>query len=605
LYLPENFLISLRGIVDNIADGVIFTDSNGVIVYANKAAHHMLDTERLQENQLTDVCVFRRLGTQSVLPDPVAEAIQTRRQVVLPADAGVLKVGGEQCYLEVTATPLLAADNEVHSCQLEMRDITEQRRLEMQLESERRSLEVMFGAAGVGVCLLDCYGSISELNEVAQAILDCTRAEALGKQFGDAFGCSCSELAGCGHGVGCQVCPVRGNIEAAIADDRFSGQFTVLMRRSAKFEGASAVWIRVFISQVWDHGKKSIVLSMLDISERKRREQELERARMVAEEASKAKSQFLQNMSHEIRTPINGMMGMINLTLQSDLSERQRENLATAKQCSEDLLRIINDILDYSKLESGKMELDVLRIDLLEHVTRVVNVHEKVANEKGLKFNLEVANGLPEYVWCDSMRLRQVLHNLITNAVKFTLEGSITLKVGQQRKLGKPVLVFSIIDTGIGMKPADVKKLFNAFSQVDGSITRKFGGTGLGLMIVKNLVSLMGGEVTVSSEEGEGSNFSFFIPCVPAAGADTERRSQTVFCEPIKTKPVSSLLTNQMDDIADLLDYCADKMDNFEEKTDEVSDSDNLLMANLDQIDFKNMKFEDIDLSQLLGGNDK
>ena len=311
---------------------------------------------------------------------------------------------------------------------------------------------------------------------------------------------------------------------------------------------------------------------MLNISKRKQKEHELQEARRHAEVASTTKTQFLANMSHEIRTPINGMSGMMDLTLKTSLTDEQRENLTAAKQCSEDLLRIINDILDYAKLENGRMRLENIDLDLHELLDRVSNLYGQTAENKGLTFTRPNVNGLPRFVRGDPLRIRQILHNLLTNALKFTMEGGITLGAYVYDRGQQPYLEFYVEDTGIGMTMEEQAKLFKPFSQVDGSTTRRFGGTGLGLMIVKELVSSMGGEIGVSSRQNNGSRFTVLIPLVLAEKADIELKNQTVFMNPYSPSTTKDGKENEEeallpglgdddeDDISELLKYCEDKL---------------------------------------------
>ena len=556
-----------------IDEGIILLDQGGVIRYANEAAIYMLDTEPLEGRRFAEVCVLMNLPTQSMLPDISSKAMESCETVDFPEDSGVVRNFGDQIYLKGSATPLKNKIGGIYGCRIRMTDITASKRLELQLKYERRSLSVMFGAAGVGMLVLDEHGSILNVNPAAQKILQCDQDSAVGLQFGDAFSCMNSIFGGCGSGMACEVCPVRSNINSAISDDSFSGQFTVLMRRMPG-TNKPLVWIKIFVSQTWDSGNKQIVLSLIDISERKMREQELEKARLEAEAASRAKDQFLANMSHEIRTPINGMTGMIDLTLQSDLTEEQQEYLISAKQCSEYLLRIINDILDYSKLECGKMLLEELRFDLRDVVEHVLMVHTKIANGKDLFLKADLADDLPQFVRGDPLRLRQILHNLITNALKFTSEGGVTVSLKCDREAEPPMLRFSVNDTGIGMEKEDIGKLFKAFSQVDGSTTRRFGGTGLGLMIVKDLITAMKGEVHVESEPGVGSTFFFSIPCIEEEEADEEIRDKTIFVRPVEEPSAEEPLADDDSDIADLLKYCEDKMGDTPSEENKEPDED-------------------------------
>ncbi|REA63032.1 hybrid sensor histidine kinase/response regulator [Dyadobacter luteus] len=263
-----------------------------------------------------------------------------------------------------------------------------------------------------------------------------------------------------------------------------------------------------------------IMIFTQDVTEAIQQREQLTAAKNLAEEASMAKSEFLANMSHEIRTPLNGVIGFTDLVLETDLSDTQQQYLTIVNQSANALLSIINDILDFSKIEAGKLELDIERINLYELSTQTTDIVSYQVQNKGLEMLLHLPDGLPDFIWVDVVRLKQILTNLLTNAAKFTEKGEIELSITTiSRNDSYATLRFCVRDTGIGIKPDKQSKIFEAFSQEDGSTTKKYGGTGLGLTISNQLLSLMDSQLQLESVPDKGSDF-FFEITVQAANAE-------------------------------------------------------------------------------------
>jgi two-component system, sensor histidine kinase and response regulator len=399
-------------------------------------------------------------------------------------------------------------------------DVTEQRKAEAALDEHQQNLEKLVAARTAEVVATS--ESLRSLNDEQQAIFDAATAGIVLLRERVVIRCNRTMETMLGYGPGellgrssrtwftdeASFLEVGRKVEQAFAaGDAYRDEVEIVRKDGSRF------WSRLHAGLV-DRGdpSKGVAGMLRDITPERAAVEEIKRARAVAEEAARAKADFLANMSHEIRTPMNAIIGMSHLVLQTALTPRQRDYLAKIQGASEHLLGIINDILDFSKSEAGKLELEQADFKLETMLTNVTTLLSEKTHAKALEIVLDVAPEVPPVLIGDELRIRQVLLNFCSNAVKFTERGEVDIAVRLlERGEREALLEFAVRDTGIGISEDEKSRLFQSFQQADTSTSRRYGGTGLGLIISKRLIELMHGEIGVDSAAGEGSTFWFRV----------------------------------------------------------------------------------------------
>jgi two-component system sensor histidine kinase/response regulator len=497
----------------SIGDAVIATDTKERVTLVNTAAEQLTGWSQAQALGRGVHEVFRVVNRETRKPTriPVSDALKHGKVQGLANHTVLIARNGNECDIADSCAPIRNRDSRVIGAVLVFRDVTKEYALQQSLQDSAALVQTILSTVTDGIITLHARsGKIETVNPAAEQL----------------FGYDSARMVGLGFGV---LIPELEQRQRSTALDYLDVPSpTRVLNPPREVMGqrkdGSSVSLELVVSLMVLKGERYFTCVLRDITERKRVEaekalldqvlaqsgRELEVAKVAAEQASQAKSEFLSSMSHEIRTPMNAIIGMSHLALRTELTPRQSNYIHKIQGAGRHLLNIINDILDIAKIEAGKMTVERIEFDLEKVLDTVSGLVAEKTTDKGLEFVIDVDPRIPARLVGDPLRLGQVFINLSNNAVKFTEHGEVAIAIRIREETDHDVLLYCTVhDTGIGMSPEQQTRLFQNFSQADGSVTRKFGGTGLGLSISKKMAELMGGGVGVESAPNIGSTFWF------------------------------------------------------------------------------------------------
>ena len=501
----------LQLITENLGIGIAIIDKKRQIEFCNNDFQALVNFDFEKKGQTEFNKIFRLKGCdlgceESRNKCAVLKVLETGESYESDSETIVLN-NGKEIPVFMLVNPIRGKEKFV----LVIKDIIKERKIRNELVKVKRAVE----QAPVSIVITDINGTIEYVNPFFSKITGYSEIEAIGNKP--------------------KVLKTKHN-------EKYHGELWNTIMSGKVWEGeflnkkktGETYWEKAVIGPVFDNNGSimNFVAVKQDISLVKDLQNSLKRAKAEAEVANKMKSEFLASMSHEIRTPMNALIGFIDLFYDTEVSETQKQYLDIIKSSTENLMRILNDILDLSKLEAGKMDFEEVEFGIKELISNVFNIFSKKAGEKGISLKVEVSDDMPQTLKGDPTRITQVINNLVSNAIKFTDKGEVGINV-KLNNLEDNIaeVLFLVYDTGVGIRKDKIDKIFESFTQEDASVTRKFGGTGLGLAIVSKIIKAYEGKIWVESEPGKGSKFYFILklPVVETEIKEVKKKKQVEF----------------------------------------------------------------------------
>jgi two-component system sensor histidine kinase/response regulator len=530
LRLREREARKLGLVASSTHNAVVITDSAGKIEWVNSAFERICDCVADQAlGQNASELFVKRIQEAALLPK-LARALAAGE--VFKDEVSAVSQHGRPIWLAMEIQAVRDSEGSVTNYIALGIDITERRQMWERLRQSEQRNRLIIDTALDAVVTIDSVGMVAGWNPQAETIFGRPRTLAMGMSFV----------------VNCVTREDREAVKQALhqtVSNPTGGAVTRRLELMALRDDGTAFPAELSVSPMQTASGPACSAFIRDISARRQAERDLRDAKEHAEAASRAKSEFLANMSHEIRTPLNGVIGVTELLLGTELSQQQRRYGELTKSSADVLLSVINQILDFSKIEAGKLELEEIEFDLPVVVEDAVEILAQRAVRKRIELACHIDPKITTRMRGDADRLRQILINLVNNAIKFTESGEVTVRVLLEEDCGQEAVVkLTVTDTGIGIPPDRLHRLFHSFSQVDASTTRKYGGSGLGLAISKQLAELMGGQIGVESQEGRGSTFWFTVRLAKSDRAAAPRLAPPAL-RGIRTLAVDDNATNR------------------------------------------------------------